>query len=89
MAALIMVRGMPALANSRKVSVAPFFSAFWMTMTLLAAPRMKRLPAIALALVLHAPQEQSEDNCAGYGQDPEYFRQLSLQQFFPVPPGEE
>jgi len=40
---------MPIFANSRKVKVSPdFFSAFCMIITLLAAPKMKRFPAIVL-----------------------------------------
>ena len=43
------VNGTPILANSRKVMLSPdFFSAFWITMTLLAAPNMSRFPAIVL-----------------------------------------
>ena len=40
---------MPIFANSRAVRVSPFLlSAFWMIMTLLAAPSMKKFPAIVL-----------------------------------------
>lgn len=43
------VSGMPILTNSQKVRVAPLlFSAFCMIITLLAAPRIERLPAIVL-----------------------------------------
>src|SRR5512137_169417 len=42
------VTGTPTLANSKKVRVSLLFSAFWMMMTLLAAPRIVRLPAMVL-----------------------------------------
>jgi hypothetical protein len=43
------VSGIPMRANSRKPMVCPvFFSAFWMMMTLLAAPRMSRFLATVL-----------------------------------------
>ncbi len=40
------VRGMPIRANSKKVRVSPCFSAFWIIITVLAAPRRVRFPAI-------------------------------------------
>ena len=40
---------MPTFAKSQKLSVSPaLFSAFWMMMTLLAAPKINKLPAIVL-----------------------------------------
>jgi len=43
------VTGTPILTNSQKVRVTPdFFSAFWIIITLLAAPNIERLPAIVL-----------------------------------------
>src|SRR3989338_1739399 len=47
--AFIMVIGIPILKNSKKVIVCPaFFSALCIIMTLLAAPKMDRFPAIVL-----------------------------------------
>ena len=40
------VRGTPTRANSRNVMVSPLFSAFCMMITLLAAPRIDRFPAM-------------------------------------------
>ena len=39
---------MPRRMNSRKVTVSPCRSAFWITITLLAAPRIVKLPASVL-----------------------------------------
>ena len=46
---LMIDKGTPTLANSMNVKVVcDRFSAFWMMITLLAAPRMNRFPAIVL-----------------------------------------
>ena len=44
----MIVKGTPTRANSINVRVSPLFSAFWMMITLLAAPRIVRLPASVL-----------------------------------------
>ena len=42
------VSGIPTFANSIKEIVWPCFSAFWMIITLLAAPRIVKFPAMVL-----------------------------------------
>ena len=66
---LIVVSGIPTLANSKKVMLSPLpaLSACWMIIILLAAPRIKRFPAIVepAASAINSLQPASADRIRG------------------------